>query len=106
MNVTLLQPHAQTKNDLPIRLYGIIPIKVENPQTKLQPVLTMADELEPLQDVTVNVSESTGKGMTYTLAVVDEGLLDLTRFNTPQRKSFPIRGYDMGGISSDVDVSD
>src|SRR5690606_33231543 len=31
----------------------------------------------------VKVSEKSGKAMTYTLAVVDEGLLDLTRFKTP-----------------------
>jgi uncharacterized protein YfaS (alpha-2-macroglobulin family) len=27
-NITLLQPHASTKNDLPIRMYGIVPIEV------------------------------------------------------------------------------
>ena len=102
VNVTLLQPHQQTKNDLPIRLYGIIPIKVENPSTKLKPVLTMADELEPLQNVTVSVSEAEGKPMTYTLAVVDEGLLDLTRFKTPnpwdnfyQREALKVKTWDM-----------
>jgi len=83
INVTLLQPHAQTKNDLPIRMYGVIPIKVENPQTILKPVITMKDELRPEENVTVSVSEATGKAMTYTIAVVDEGLLDLTRFKTP-----------------------
>ena len=30
--VTLLQPHAQTKNDLPIRMYGVQGIKIEDPQ--------------------------------------------------------------------------
>jgi len=29
-SVSLLQPHSQTKNDLPIRLYGVIPILVED----------------------------------------------------------------------------
>ncbi len=102
VNVTLLQPHAQTKNDLPIRLYGIIPLKVEDPSTKLKPEIKMADELEPLQDVMVQVSESDGKPMTYTLAVVDEGLLDLTRFETPspwqtfyQREALKVMTWDM-----------
>lgn len=102
VNVTLLQPHNQTKNDLPIRLYGIIPIKVEDPKTKLKPVLTMDDVLEPMQDVTVSIAENQGREMTYTLAVVDEGLLDLTRFKTPspwdafyQREALKVKTWDM-----------
>ena len=33
--------------------------------------------------MTVTVSEKQGRACAYTLAVVDEGLLDLTRFRTP-----------------------
>jgi len=82
-HVTLVQPHAQTTNDLPMRLYGVIPIGVEDAQTHLDPVLAMPDVLEPGKEVTIKVSEKTNRKMTYTLAVVDEGLLDLTRFRTP-----------------------
>jgi len=81
-NVTLLQPHAQTVNDLPIRMYGAIPLLVEDLQTILKPVIQMADKLKPETESTVTVSEATGKAMTYTIAIVDEGLLDLTRFKT------------------------
>lgn len=83
VNVTLLQPHAQTVNDLPIRMYGIIPIQVEDPETHLEPVITMPDVLEPGKEVVIKVSEQSKRKMTYTLAMVDEGLLDLTRFKTP-----------------------
>ena len=82
-SVSLVQPHAQTANDLPIRMYGVIPIEVYNPETRIQPVLTMDDELRPEEPATIRVSEQNGKPMTYTVAVVDEGLLDLTRFKTP-----------------------
>jgi uncharacterized protein YfaS (alpha-2-macroglobulin family) len=82
-NVTLIQPHSQTKNDLPVRLYGVIPISVEDPSTKLYPVISMPEILKPEEEVTVNVSEKNKKSCTYTLAIVDEGLLDLTRFQTP-----------------------
>lgn len=81
--VTLLQPHAQTKNDAPIRLYGIAPISVYNPKTKLEPVIEMPGVLRPEKQVTIKVSEKTGKPMTYSLAIVEDGLLDLTRFKTP-----------------------
>ncbi len=82
-NITLLQPHAQVKNDLPIRMYGVIPIHVEDPDTRLEPALKMPKVLEPKQQVAVEVSEKNGKAMAYTIAMVDEGLLDLTRFKTP-----------------------
>ncbi|MEO9872654.1 alpha-2-macroglobulin family protein [Ekhidna sp.] len=82
-HITLLQPHAQTKNDLPIRLYGIAPIKVVDKETILEPQLVMSDELAPGEEVTIKVSEKNGKPMAYTIAVVDEGLLDITNFKTP-----------------------
>ncbi|HJT73309.1 MAG TPA: alpha-2-macroglobulin family protein, partial [Chitinophaga sp.] len=87
VNVSLLQPHAQTKNDLPIRMYGVIPISIEDANTILQPQIAMPDKLEPEQNASITVSESKGKAMTYTIAIVDEGLLDLTRFKTPDPHS-------------------
>ncbi len=83
VHVSLLQPHAQTKNDLPIRMYGVNPISVEDPQTKLHPVIAMPETLAPERPFTVKVKEETGQPMAYTIAVVDEGLLDLTNFETP-----------------------
>ncbi len=83
LNITLLQPHASTLNDSPIRLYGMVPILVENPATKLQPEIEMPKVLRPEENITVKVKEKSGKPMTYSVAIVDEGLLDLTRFKTP-----------------------
>lgn len=84
VHVTLLQPHGQKVNDLPIRLYGLSAIKVFDADTKLEPVITMADELEPNGHVEITISENNQQPMSYTVAVVDEGLLDITNFNTPQ----------------------
>ena len=81
--VTLLQPYGSSSNDLPIRLYGVQRIKVDNPASHLEPVVSMPDVIHPEETFTVKVSERSGKPMTYTLAIVDEGLLDLTAFKTP-----------------------
>ncbi len=83
VHTTLLQPHSQTANDLPIRLYGVIPLQIENPETHLNPVITMPDVLEPGQEVVIRISEQAKRKMTYTVAVVEEGLLDLTHYKTP-----------------------
>ncbi len=84
VHVTLLQPHAQTTNDLPIRLYGIIPLAIEDPGTVLEPLITLPEKIAPEAKVTIKVSEKNEKPMAYTLAMVDEGLLDITDFKTPE----------------------
>jgi alpha-2-macroglobulin len=82
-HVSLMQPHAQTKNDLPIRMYGVTPVNVESAETRLEAKIDMPDQLRPDEFFTVNLKELGGKACVYTLDVVDEGLLDLTRFKTP-----------------------
>ncbi len=85
--VTLVQPHADRNNDRPLRLYGIVPLLVNDPTTRLSPRLTAADEWKPESRVGVEVAEANGHAMTYTIAVVDEGLLSLTNFKTPDLHS-------------------
>lgn len=102
VHVTLIQPHASTKNDLPIRMYGLVPILVDEPLTHLNPEISMPDVLKPESTAMISVKEKNGRKMTYTLAVVDEGLLDLTRFKTPQpwntfyaREALGVKTWDM-----------
>lgn len=82
--VTLLQPHGITQNDLPIRMYGVVPFTVTSPESHLYPQIKIPDEIKPDANYEVIVSEKDGREMAYTLAIVDEGLLDLTRFRTPE----------------------
>lgn len=83
VHVSFIQPHLQTLNDLPIRLYGVMPVMIEDPATRLTPVIGAPATLEPMKKSVVTVSERSGRPMTYTLAVVDEGLLGITRYATP-----------------------
>lgn len=100
--VTLIQPYAFTKNDLPIRMYGVVPFTVNSPASRLEPQLSLPQEVKPEQSYQVTVSEKSGREMAYTLAIVDEGLLDLTRFKTPDawkafnaREALGVRTWDM-----------
>lgn len=102
LHISLLQPHAQTVNDLPIRMYGVMPVFVTNKKTILEPQIKMPDVLRPEQAFNLTVSEKSGKPMTYTVAIVDDGLLDLTNFKTPDpwnefyaREALGIRTWDM-----------
>ena len=101
-HVSLLQPHSQTVNDLPIRLYGVTAIRVEDPATHLEPEIKMPEVLEPGEKVSIKISEKEGRKMTYTVAMVDEGLLDITRFKTPDawnrfyaREALGVRTWDL-----------
>ena len=98
--VSLLQPR-DTENDMPLRMYGVVSVKVEDKQLHLKPVLTVPETSNTNKKVTVKVKEDHGKPMTYTLAVVDEGILGLTNFSTPDpynyfnaKQSLKVRTWD------------
>ncbi len=114
VNVSTIQPHAQTINDLPIRMYGVLSLLVEDKNTILKPVIRMADVIKPEQITSVTVSENSGKPMSYVVAIVDEGLLDLTHFKTPDPhdyfyakealmvKSWDVYDYVIGAYSGEL----
>ncbi|MCL1821833.1 MAG: MG2 domain-containing protein [Prolixibacteraceae bacterium] len=92
IHVSLIQPYGTTENDAPIRMYGVVGVDVEDSKTILKPEISMSDELEPNKEFSVKIKEKDGRPMTYTIAIVDEGLLDLTNFKTPDpHKSFYVR---------------
>src|SRR6478735_6085007 len=102
VNVSLIQPHAQTVNDLPIRMYGVIPLIVDDKNTILKPVIKMANVIRPEVNNSITVSEASDKNMTYVIALVDDGLLDLTHFKTPNphealyaREALGVKSWDL-----------
>jgi len=102
ISIAHIQPHGQTVNDLPLRMYGVIPINVVDPQTKLAPKISAPQVMRPGEKASISVSEASGREMAYTLAIVDEGLLDLTGFKTPdlwehfhQREALGVKSWDL-----------
>jgi uncharacterized protein YfaS (alpha-2-macroglobulin family) len=83
VHITMLQPHLQAQNDLPIRLYGIVPVMVKDARVVLNPRINAPETWQAESRASFTVSESSGRPMAYTVAVVDEGLLGLTRHNLP-----------------------
>ena len=112
--VSTYQAHQQRKNDLPMRLYGILPIQVDDPGTHITPVLAVPSKVKPQSKLTVKVSEEKGAAMTYTLAVVDEGLLGVSDYKTPnphqyfyKREALGVKTWDLfdlvvGAYSADL----
>lgn len=100
--VSFLQPHEHPKNDLPIRMYGVLPLKINPQDSRLEPQIETTGEFTPESTTTIRVSERRGREMDYTLAVVDEGLLGLTGFKTPDpwsafysREALRVRSWDL-----------
>ena len=81
--VTLLQDYKTKENDRPLRLYGIIPLSVEDEDTKIDLEIEAPDNIRPNENFTVKVKNKKIKQVDFTIAVVDEGLLDITAFKTP-----------------------
>ena len=102
VSATLIQPHGQEENALPIRMYGVVPISVSDPNTYLYPEISCPNDVQPQSSFKVKVKEKEGRKMAYTLAVVDEGLLSLTRFKTPNpwpafytKEALSVKTWDM-----------
>jgi len=101
VHVTLVQP-SNNNNDLPMRLYGVKSIKVEAPSTILKPSIQCLEIFEPNSRVNISVGEDNGNEMSYTLAVIDEGLLDITNFKTPNPSKHFFAKQSLGVKSWDV----
>lgn len=98
--VALIQPH-DAKNSLPIRLYGVTPVKVKDKKLELQPNISVPESTNTKKKLEVKISEANKQAMTYTLAIVDEGILGLTNFKTPNpyghfnsKQSLMVRTWD------------
>ena len=114
-SISLIQPHNQNSNDVPMRVYGIKNLPVEDAHTRLPLRFTAPDVLKPKEDFTIAVTSDARQTASFTVAVVDEGLLDLTRFRTPspwqhyfQKMGLNIRTLDnydqiMGLLLPDMD---
>lgn len=100
--ISAIQAHKNTSNNLPIRMYGIIPISVDNSTSILTPIISAPQKIEPESKLTFKVSESNNKPMTYTVAIVDEGLLGITGYKTPDPWKFFYGKQALGVLTWDV----
>lgn len=101
VKIGLYQDYNTLDNDRPLRLYGAVPIMIENEETKLSINIEAPKEIKPNEKFIVKVKNTAGTKMNYTVAVVDEGILDITGFKTPspwdyfyQKEAMQVRSYD------------
>ncbi len=102
VTVSVIQPHSQTVNDRPIRTFGILPLMIEDKESKHFIDIQTASQFRPKEEFEIGLQTSDGKQTQFTIAVVDEGLLDITQYRTPdpwkhfyQKIRLAIKTYDL-----------
>ncbi|MCK5052017.1 MAG: alpha-2-macroglobulin family protein [Candidatus Cloacimonetes bacterium] len=113
-SVSIIQPHEQTDNDRPIRMYGIMPINVFEASTRQKITLTAPEVLRPNKKFKCSIQTKDHKRTQFTIAVVDEGLLSLTDHPSPDAwaefykkqllgvKTYDNYGYIIGANKGDI----
>ena len=86
--ISLIQDYKTKENDRPLRLYGVVPVAVEDDDSKIDLEIDAPEQIMPNEKFTVKIKNKKNKQFDYTIAVVDEGLLDITQFKTPDPFSF------------------
>ena len=96
-------------------MYGVLSLMVDDKNTILKPIIKIDDVIKPEQTTSVTISETNGKPMSYVVAIVDDGLLDLTHFKTPDPheyfyakeallvKSWDVYDYVIGAYSGELE---
>ncbi len=99
--VSLFLPLKSVEGEKPMRYYGVLPIKVEDEKTKLNLALNVPKEIKPGEEFSIEVANNGKENASFTLAVVDEGLLDLTNFKTPDPWKYYFQKIALGVKTSD-----
>ena len=95
-----LEQHA------PARAFGVIPIRINTEAKQLKVSLTAPTEIQPNQslvvEVQINQVMAQPSQCQLTVAAVDEGILQLTNFQTPDPHRYFFRQRGLGVMSHDL----
>jgi uncharacterized protein YfaS (alpha-2-macroglobulin family) len=106
INVVVLRPGDAAQHITPNRAVGLIHLPLARDERQLKPALSAAAKMRPQQplEVAVKLPELKGQQAYVTLAAVDVGVLNITRFETPnpfkfffQQRRFGVDLYDLYG---------
>jgi uncharacterized protein YfaS (alpha-2-macroglobulin family) len=97
VSALIVRQGKQRTHTLPKRSIGLIPLRLDRSDRKLAVAIDAPDTIEPDQtvDVSVRISHADGskpKTAWVTLAAVDVGILNLSRFDTPDPHAFFFQG--------------
>ncbi len=98
--ISVIQP-VENENDLPVRTYGVVPISVFEERSKNAVSITTSESFRSKKKFNVEIRTERKEKSQVTIAVVDEGLLSLTNFRSPDPWGFFYRKIIHSVISFD-----
>ncbi|OQX95271.1 hypothetical protein B6I21_06290, partial [candidate division KSB1 bacterium 4572_119] len=100
----LIRTTESLDRDTPVRAFGVAPLTINSEANQLTVTLDAPDEIRPNKELTINfqVKDQKGKRPYVTIAAVDEGICQLTDFQSPDafafffgKKRLSVNSYDI-----------
>ncbi len=106
VSVHLIRTTKKLEKRAPTRAFGTIPLMIDTGSNRIDLGIIAPAEIRPNRDLEVQVSAPGQSGKTFlTLAAVDEGICQLTDFETPDpmgffygKRSLGLETYDLYGM--------
>ena len=83
ITATLFRPHSEESNVPFLVGHGFAPVKVSNKNNRLPVEIRAPERVKPRSTQTITVKTTPNKDIFVTLAAVDEGILQVKGFDTP-----------------------
>lgn len=87
VNIALLQDYNNT-NDRALRLYGSLPLKIKDSSNDIGYKIQAPEQIRPNEDFEVKITSDSKKQSNFTLAIVDEGLLSISGYKSPNALNY------------------
>ena len=88
VSISVFQKYVNKENDRPLRLYGAVPLIVEDKSKMLTVNVETKTEVLPASELKINLSNKENKKMYYEVFLVDEGIVRMTGYKLPDPYTF------------------
>ena len=88
VNISVFQKYQDKENDRALRLYGSVPLLVDDEEKRINIVVDSAEEVKPSTKYTLKISNKEKQKMYFQYYFIDEGVLRLTQYKLPTPYNF------------------
>lgn len=88
VNISVFQKYITKQNDRPLRLYGSVPLMVDDEDRMLTLQVDTKTEVLPGGNLKIRLSNKEKEKMCYEVFLVDEGVLRMTNYKKPDPYKF------------------